>query len=294
VSEQKVKTWLEQFNENYNEKSDQARELKDFVKKAVKGNSFYVPWATMERMIYQQDPKAELETLYDSDGTAVFTKKTTLYTHQSNNKDDSMSSASTEADFFVHMVRVRVTFLGKSVVEDYPIQDATQKGQGYTAPKVIDANLVNNAIKRALTKACSRVSGLALKLYESLDLQFESDDEPKTTPIVNPIVNPIVETTPKAPESKVVVIGDKLTEVTGASPKELTTSEAQDLVAIAEQIVGNETILTGIQKANTSIAKKYGFTLDIKDDVATTASKLAKVKDPATLLNSIKSLSGLK
>ena len=55
-------SWLEQFKLNYDGKSDEAKSLEDFLKETYK-NATYVPWATMERLVYMQDPDAEFEVI---------------------------------------------------------------------------------------------------------------------------------------------------------------------------------------------------------------------------------------
>lgn len=149
------KDWLTMFEANYNGETPQAKELEQYIKKNYNGST-YIPWATMERMVYQQDPNAEFTFLgLDSD-------KQTIRTND--------GEKVTEVDFFVHSVTVGLTFLGKQFTELYPVQDTK-----YGAPKIIDANLVNKATQRAKAKVASRATGLGLKLYEGQDLQFEDD-----------------------------------------------------------------------------------------------------------------------
>jgi hypothetical protein len=155
-----VKDWLTMFEANYNGETPQAKELEQYIKKNYNGST-YIPWATMERMVYQQDPSAEFliqglesikETIRTNDGERI-----------------------TEVDFFTHMVSISLSFLGKVFTEVYPVQD-----NKYNSPKIIDANLVNKAVQRAKAKVASRATGLGLKLYEGHDLQFEDDTpEPK-------------------------------------------------------------------------------------------------------------------
>lgn len=154
------KDWLTMFEANYNGETPQAKELEQYIKKNYNGST-YIPWATMERMVYQQDPEAEFLI------QGIETADNVLRTND--------GETETEVDFFVHMVSITLCFLGKVFHELYPVQD-----NKYNAPKVIDANLVNKAIQRAKAKISSRATGLGLKLYEGHDLQFEDDTpEPK-------------------------------------------------------------------------------------------------------------------
>ena len=56
------KNWLDQYKENYNGKSAEAKEIASYLKETYKGDK-YVPWATMERLTYMQDPNAEFKTI---------------------------------------------------------------------------------------------------------------------------------------------------------------------------------------------------------------------------------------
>ena len=296
MNESMREKWLKQFKENYSEASVQAKELKHFIKTAAKGGS-YIPWATMQRMLYEQDPDADFEIIYANDGTAVHSKKNEISSLQRNEKDGQATEVYSRADFFVHMVRVKVTFLGKSVIEDYPIQDATVKGAGYTAPKVLDANLVNNALKRALTKAGSLVSGLALKLYESLDLQFDGElEEPKPNNMVilAPVIEPEVKVDTKKRATKTKVDVSVLEEPkVESSVKELPVANTytNELLDIAGEIKSNTNLAVGIQKTNTSVAKKYGFVINQDDSLDELLEKISKFPDANKFLSNLKSLS---
>lgn len=170
MSEVKKKTWKEQFIENYNGRSEEAREVADFIKENYKGNS-YIPWATMERLTYMQDPEAKFETLETENGNIVFSD-TLLNENKVVQKGEVVNE--TVATMMSHFVKVKLTFMGKEFIEEYPIQD-----QDYSALKVFNQNAVNKALKRALAKVASRATGIGLKLYENKDLQFDTPAEDK-------------------------------------------------------------------------------------------------------------------
>lgn len=254
--------WLEQFTENYYGRSEQARELEQYLKQNYNGSS-YIPWATMERLVYMQDPEAQFRVrpIHSefSDGGIVWTSAMDITTHQ---KTDT-KEVSTQAQSIAHMVILELTFLGKTFEEVYPIQDNT-----YKSPKVIDANLVNKALQRAKAKIASRATGLALSLYETGDLQFEED----TKPVVKkpePDVNKAMTSTPPA-----------------AKPK--TNSEAQ---ALADEIRGNEAYDVGLQKINSAVIKKYGFSISREDKDL--EEKLGKIDNLTVFGRTLKVQSGL-
>lgn len=158
------KSWKEVFTENYNGTSDIAKEIEPFIKENYKGNT-YIPWATMERITYMCDEDATFENLKNEKGGLVHTDMVVM--HQQNIQKGEVVSE-TESQMFSHMVRVKLTFMGKIFIEEYPIQD-----QDYSAARVFNQNLVNKALQRAKAKVASRATGIGLKLYEGKDLQFD-------------------------------------------------------------------------------------------------------------------------
>lgn len=231
-----TKDWITMFEANYKGETPQAKELEQYIKKNYNGST-YIPWATMERMVYQQDPEAEfliqgLDTVDNvlrmNDGEKV-----------------------TEVDFFVHMVTVSLTFLGKEFVENYPVQD-----NKYNAPKIIDANLVNKAIQRAKAKIASRATGLGLKLYEGHDLQFE-DDTPEPKKFAKP----------EKPEAVKV--------------------ETVSLEPLAKEL-SDEKFQKGFDKLNDKIKEKYDFEFSAKDSLQEMVIKLGQLDNPKAFVNAVK------
>ena len=158
------KSWKEVFTENYNGTSDIAKEIEPFLKDNYKGNT-YIPWATMERVTYMCDEDAVFENLKNESGGLVHTD--VIEMHQQNIQNGEVISETT-SQMFSHMVKVKLTFMGKVFIEEYPIQD-----QDYSAARVFNQNLVNKALQRAKAKVASRATGIGFKLYEGKDLQFD-------------------------------------------------------------------------------------------------------------------------
>ena len=284
-----MEKWLKQFKENYEGKSPEAKALEPFLKENYKGN-FYIPWATMERLVYSQDPNANFDVVKYNDDLygglgVVHTNKFTLETFNRNGDKE----ITTRADFFAHFVIVRCTFLGKTIEEIYPIQDNV-----YDAPKVIDANLVNNSIQRAKVKVAARVTGLGLKLYEGFDLQFDNEDKPKTNTVNDKTQTSKVEKTIHTITNKVEKTTTNKVDKPVNKVKEKPTGEINNEVwKLAEFLHKNEDILVGIQRTNAGVAAKYGFVFDINEDVEVIYDKLSKVTNPATFIRSLKVQSGL-
>ena len=158
------KSWKDIFLENYNGKSEVAKEVEPFMKENYKGNA-YIPWATMERLTYMCDDDAYFENIKNEQGGLVHTDVVEM--HQQNIQKGEVVSE-TASQMFSHMVKVRLVFMGKEFIEEYPIQD-----QDYTAARIFNQNLVNRALQRAKAKVASRATGIGFKLYEGKDLQFD-------------------------------------------------------------------------------------------------------------------------
>lgn len=171
------KTWKEVFLENYSGKSEIAKEVEPFIKENYKGNS-YIPWATMERLTYMCDADAVFENIKNEQGGLVHTDKVEM--HQQNIQKGEVVSETT-SQMFSHFVKVKLIFMNKIFIEEYPIQD-----QDYSAARVYNQNLVNKALQRAKAKVAARATGIGLKLYEGKDLQF--DEVPQETKPEIPVV----------------------------------------------------------------------------------------------------------
>lgn len=273
-------TWLEQFIANYEGKSSGARELQPYMKENYKGNA-YIPWATMERLTYMQDPDAVFVTYTDTDGTPLFSRNMTL--------DITTKDQTTHSEFYTHFVRVGVTFLGKTIVEDYPVQD-----KAYDAPKVVDSNLVNKAIQRAKAKVASRVTGLALKLYESKDLQFDEPEVVAKPPVAKP-VPPMIEPAP-APAPVVV---DKNTPAPAPAPVAPTPApvapETNTVDGTYGQFIVNnwEKLASVFPTYNGTLQKKYGWQFVETMSVAEINQKMSALPNPQFIFDQMKKKAGL-
>jgi hypothetical protein len=239
--------WLLQYLDNYHGTSPEAKALEKEIQKNYKGNA-YIGWATMERLTYQQDPNATFEVILGVNETPLFT----LTNHIVSDVKAQDKITYSGVDSIVNFVRVKLTFLGRTFIEDYPVQ-----AKDYSAPKFVDSNDVNKAVQRAKAKVASRGTGLALKLYEGNDLQF---DAPDTNVINKAIPKPVQEVL-----------------------KNNTTEE------IAKQILDNfDELLNGIKQVNTALLKKFAFTIEPNDTVETLSKKLSKVPNVELTLNQIK------
>jgi hypothetical protein len=251
--------------------------LGGYTKANYKGD-IYIPWATMERMVYTQDPEASVEVVRvnnDYDGGLVFNQSYNIQTHQKTNDKEVITSA----NVYYPMVIIKASFLGKEILEYYPIQD-----KAYDAPKAIDQNMLNKSIQRAKVKALARVSGLGLKVYEGFDLQFDAkeENEPKQQ-----------EQPKKVEQSKKV---EPKTTVNVETPKQEQPSN--DLLDVATYLHNNAKELeVGIQKMNANIVAKYGADVVMnleKDSIEELVSKLGKIDKPLIFLKAVKNQSGVQ
>ena len=307
------KNWLDQFKENYNGKSAEAKEIEGFLKETYKGDK-YIPWATMERLTYMQDPNAEFKTILNEEFAKGLVHTDSFINENSvENKDGIVNK--TSAMVVSHFVKVSCTFLGKTFVEEYPIQD-----QDYSAAKIYNQNLVNKALKRALAKVASRATGLGLRLYENKDLQFDTAEE-ETKPVVKKetakktnnktenIVEKVVETpTETQPIVEVVKVEPKVEPVveikqdapvqeTPVQTANVTTnaSYSSDVIELCNLIKNtpSDKMIPVLQNMNIAIIKQHGFSLNQDDDVNELCEKLTHFKDVAVFTKAINKMLSL-
>ena len=306
------KNWLDQYKENYNGKSAEAKEIASYLKETYKGDK-YVPWATMERLTYMQDPNAEFKTILTEGvlGDNIVHTDSFQNNNSVENKDGIVNK--TSAMVVSHFVKVSCTFLGKTFVEEYPIQE-----QDYTAAKIYNQNLVNKALKRALAKVASRATGIGLKLYENKDLQFDEKEE-DTKPVIKkettkktnsktentvekvvetptetqPIVEEVVEVVKVEPKVEPVVEIKQDAPVQVEQPQvakvEENASYSKDIVELCNLIKNTPTdkIAPALQALNVAILKQHGFTLNQNDSTNELCDKLTHFKDVSVFTRAI-------
>lgn len=288
------KNWLDQYKENYNGKSAEAKEIASYLKETYKGDK-YIPWATMERLTYMQDPNAEFKTILNEVGGDIVHSDWFKNENCVENKDGIVNK--TSALIVSHFVKVSCTFLGKTFVEEYPIQD-----QDYTAAKIYNQNLVNKALKRALAKVASRATGLGLKLYENIDLQFDEKEEEK--PVVKkettkktevkkeePKVEPTPVVDPMQEQMEPVIKQDAPVQVEQpqVAKVEENASYSKDIVELCNLIKNTPTdkIAPALQALNVAILKQHGFTLNQTDSENELCEKLTHFKDVSVFTRAI-------
>lgn len=265
--EKDLKKWQEQWQLNYKGDSPESRELQDFMKSNYKDHK-YIPWATMVRLMYAQDPNSSIDVV-ETDGDIVNSKVSHIST--------IISGEETVATVMSHNIKLEATFLGKTMREVYPVQD-----NSYGAPKVIDSNMVNKAIQRAKARLISTITGLAFTLYENGDLQFEEDSAPvkskeeKVTVTKNPVKKTPVKK--EAPKKEAV-------------EKELETKELPEAHAeLYKYIKETPKIEVALQVLNTAFINKFGFAILPDDSDEDLANKILKMQKPETSLRAMKKI----
>ncbi len=281
--------WLKQYKENYEGKSPEAKEVAEYLKPTYNG-AMYIPWATMERLTYMQDPNAEFKTV-EKDGKIIWTDN---FVNENcvENKDGIVNK--TTAAVLSHFVKVSCTFLGKTFVEEYPIQE-----QDYSAAKIYNQNLVNKALKRALAKVASRATGIGLKLYENKDLQYEEKEEEKK-PEVKKSTKKVekVEEVKEVKEEPIVEesVKEELLEPTEIKVEEATsvnaTNYSQDLIDTCNFIKNAdvEKMTKVLRNLNTSILKQHKFTLNLEDSDDELCEKLSHFENVGTFAKAIQTM----
>lgn len=316
------KSWKEIFTENYNGTSEVAKEIEPFIKENYKGNT-YIPWATMERVTYMCDENAVFENIKNENGGLVHTDMVVM--HQQNIQKGEVVSE-TESQMFSHFVKVKLTFMEKEFIEEYPIQD-----QDYSAAKVFNQNLVNRALQRAKAKVASRATGIGFKLYEGKDLQFDEvpqESKPqlpvenvqneqsdvkksqkpaksntKTEKTVEKVEEKPVETQPVVETA--TIKSDKLgipeTEVNviPAQPVIETQPVGNDPVSEAVHLIKNtdvDKMNLALQRVNVALMKKHKVALSTQasnEELRTILSNKTIFSNPEQFLKTLKTLLGM-
>lgn len=308
------KTWKEVFLENYNGKSEIAKEVEPFIKENYKGNS-YIPWATMERLTYMCDDDAYFENIKNEQGGLVHTDKVEM--HQQNIQKGEVISETT-SQMFSHMVKVKLVFMGKEFVEEFPIQD-----QDYSAARVYNQNLVNKALQRAKAKVAARATGIGLKLYEGKDLQFEEvkQEEKPQLPVENtenkqsnvekqqkPAKNDNkiektvqkvekVEEKPQENMKKSEPVKEVETQVETQSATQVATQN--DVVSEAIHLIKNtevDKMNLALQRVNVSLMKKHKIAISTEaseDELRNILGNKAIFTNPDQFLKTLKTLLGM-
>lgn len=310
--------WLKQYKENYEGKSAEAKEVAEFIKENYKGNN-YIPWATMERLTYIQDPEAKFETLETENGSMVFSD-TLLNENKVVQKGEVVSE--TVATMMSHFVKVKLTFMGKEFIEEYPIQD-----QDYSALKVFNQNAVNKALKRALAKVASRATGIGLRLYENKDLQFDTPEEDKkpeikkttkTTKTTKQTESNVTTSSAVISNNGIVVTENNTTEQVPSqethTEEELKQDEpVQEVVTQEAKIEENthksydksvlelcsllrntdkEKMTKILQNLNVPILKQHGFTLNLEDSDDVLCEKISHFTNVVVFTKAITNMIG--
>ncbi len=277
--------WLKQYKENYEGKSAEAKSVAEYLKENYKGNA-YIPWATMERLTYMQDPNAVFTKIRNEQGGLVHTDSF-INENVVEGKDGTRSAS--KALVVSHFVKVSLVFMGKEFVEEYPIQE-----QDYSAAKIYNQNLVNKALQRALAKVASRATGIGLKLYENKDLQFEEKEEEKKPEIkkytkkVEKVEEPVVEELPTNQT------GEETTVVEQHGTDDVPMLYSQEIVDLCNLIknADKEKMTKVLQSVNVPILKQHKFVLSLEDSDDELCEKISHFPNIPTFTNAIKTMLG--
>lgn len=255
--------WLSMWNDNYYGKSPQAKELEEVLKKNYQGHG-YIPWATMVRMMYQQDADADIEVMSSLEEFAYGSNFVFTDIRELKIVKEGKETLNT---IMSHFVKIKVTFMGKTHIETYPVQDSS-----YKAPKDFDSNMINKSIQRAKAKAISTITGLAFSLYESGDLQFEDDDVAVTKTAKKAPVTPKTEApvTPKPETTKDTAVENKLDDTVKTLAEFILAKKPEKVLA----------------QVNKSFKTSYDTELSTDDTLPVLMGKIARVKNPKLFSNS--------
>lgn len=305
IVENKPRSWKEVFKANYDGISEEAKSLKPFLKETFKGDP-YIPWAVMERLTRMCDEDAEFINITNEFGGLVHSDM--LGVHQKNVQKGEVISE-TDSMMYAHFVKVKLIFMGKEFVEDYPIQD-----KDYSSARIYDQSLVNRALQRAKAKVAARGTGLGLRLYEGFDLQFDEKEDKKPTLNVKTEEKPAkveekpakVELTDEQKAQNIVDGGE--TEAYLNGERTLTTQDVKvETTQVSDEIKADKVVLEAVklikatpnekmipvlQKVNISIMKKYQFALSVEDSEQELVTKLSKFPNIEQFMKTLNNLIG--
>lgn len=264
--------WNSVWEANYNNKTEAAIDIDKLMKSNYKGHK-YVPWAVMQKWFYLQDPYGSLKVIENDNGGLVHTDTAVIEEF----KSDKGNETTLKRYAHSHFVKIEANFLGKVMVETYPIQD-----NSYGAPNYIDSNMVNKAIQRAKARLISMITGLGYQLYETGDLQFEEDIDTnvgKKTITKKATVVSEEKVPTKDKEADKVEVKKKADSEDGISP---------DVVEFADYLIENkDTILPIVQDLNKDIVKQYKKVIDL-DDRDKTIDTLGEIRNIKIFSNAVK------
>ena len=263
--------WIEQYLENYNGKSELAKECEQYIKENYKGDA-YLPWAFMIRCLYTQDPSASCDVIENTNGGILH-----LDTYQITTKTQEMEAVATVV---CPSVCVEVVFLGKRFTEYYPVQD-----KAYDAPKAINQNDLNKAKQRCIARTISMATGIGWRLYEGKDLQFE-DSPAKSNVSPEPVKQTVTEKLIEKGYDIVDVSDETKAEVNGAS------EEAKTLAQFIVDYQDKDKLTKALQGLNVSVIKRYRFAFEVNDTYDNLVIKASKLDKPDKFLASIKNKLG--
>lgn len=288
--------WLKQYKENYEGKSAEAKEVANYTNETYNGAT-YIPWATMERLTYMQDPNAVFTKIRNEQGGLVHTDSF-INENLVENKEGIVNK--TSALVVSHFVKVSLLFMGREFIEEYPIQE-----QDYSAAKIYNQNLVNKALQRALAKVASRATGIGLKLYENKDLQFEENKEEKKPEIKkatkNKAVKEVVKPTPVVEEVKQEVVEEvkqdapvQEVETQDTKTEENTPKYSSDILELCSIIknADKDKMTKILQNLNVPILKQHGFTLNLEDSDDILCEKISHFTNVAVFTKAITNMIG--
>lgn len=264
--------WNSVWEANYNNKTEAAIDIDKLMKSNYKGHK-YVPWAVMQKWFYLQDPYGSLKVIENDNGGLVHTDTAVIEEFKSDKGNDTTLKRYAHS----HFVKIEANFLGKVMIETYPIQD-----NSYGAPNYIDSNMVNKAIQRAKARLISMITGLGYQLYETGDLQFEEDIDTnagKKTITKKATVVSEEKVPTKDKEADKVEVKKKVDSGDGISP---------DVVEFADYLIENkDTILPIVQDLNKDIVKQYKKVIDL-DDRDKTIDTLGEIRNIKIFSNAVK------
>ena len=259
------KKWIEQFQANYANETKEAKMVMANLS-TLEGKKFstvYAKWGLMELAMNLQDPDSTIVVKTFKDPTTGQESLVRTIKQEARTLVEGQETFTTN---FTHMIELEATFLGKKLVEHYPILDTT-----HAAVKFLSSNDINTSIQRGKARLIARITGIAFELYtqytweEDGTIELDKKAEEKAAPKkVAPKKEEVVKEPAVAPAVEVV-----------EDVKELKENIHYKFATFIKAHFANETVVKSLSIINQNIATKGVAEIVETDSVVEIESKLS-------------------
>lgn len=269
--------WLEQFKANYANETKEAQMVMGNLS-TLGGKTFstvYAKWGLMELAMTLQDPNSSIvvKTFTSPDNPSVASLVRTIK-QDMRTVDKGVETFTTN---YTHMIELEATFLGKTMVEHYPVINTSHEHIN-----ILKSNDINTAIQRGKARLIARITGIAFELYT----QYTWDEEEQLIKGEDLVKTPKVAEKPKgekkeAPKARqrlleriVEEVKEEVKEPLKDEVKNEDTSIYSDFATFIVKHKDNEVVSKAIGIFNQTLKSKQNVEIVSDDSVETIVDKI--------------------